>query len=307
MNSDRPYINRRGHTLEVSDDELQSLQLDKDQSPEVASVPAVGPQPSLSDMSRTDPKPRRRGLKPPRLTKRRALVIVMIVALAAAILLGGGELVRARYASAGSAAVDGVGRIAAITINQQKQANLTSGDMNAVIDELAKLRDGLCVGGLWDNIATLYPRANQAHKSCNTTKQRVSDLVLVTQRLRGQLDYLEQIDKALKPVVTAENGQFAVISAQLESWRRVEKSLEDIQAPAELTTAHAKLIKRAGDIQAGWLKFSSATNDQDSKAFRSSQDDLNKRYQEFRSSADDIRLMIDDTQSTLTSSYQTLQ
>lgn len=302
MDENKPFINRRGHRLDVSDDELNSLRLDDEPVQMPATAPAAPPRPALPEHA----GPRRsRPALTFRFPKRATLVIAGLIVGAAILFVALGEFVRAQYSGAESETRQTVQRIAATTTRPQKEATtLKAGDLDTPIKELSSAQADLCRGGFLDNATGLYPRAQAALGECNRSKQRLTALIADLQATQQQLAYLESVEKVLVPIKASKDGQFAVISAQLESWQRVGADLQKLQAPAAMTQVHADLTKSASAVYESWSALNTAYNAQDAEAFTAAQDQLNAQYTSFRSHAAQLQDVVGRTQAELNASYE---
>lgn len=277
------FTNRRGHSLDVKDDQLDNLQIDD----QPVMMPAAGG----------------------RRFKRRWLLIGLgCLLLVAAALIAAGELVAAQYRSAPEQIKQRVASIGQAGLERQQSTDLRAADIDQPLNQLRDLRDGLCRGGLWDNAAQLYPRAQAGYAGCVQAKEELVSLIQALESLQGQASYLEALDKALSPIGRdSDSGQFAVLSAQLANWQRAERNLSQLTAPQGWQGLHQQLSEQVESIKTDWSKLNTATNNTDGDQFRAAQDSLTKGYAGLRQLEQSIVDQVTKTQLQLSSAYQATQ
>lgn len=246
-------------------------------------------------------KPRRK-----RSRKKILLVLVLIVVglLIAPILAG--EAVASRYTSSHRAAKTELVNFATGTMVPQQKNQMTLAQVTQVMEKVEQIRDGVCEGGLTDNIANLYPRANKALQECITFKQKVAAVASSLRDIESQVRYLESLESVLEPVSKGTTDEFAVISAQLENWKMVGETLAKLSPAASQRASHDQLKAQANTIADGWSSLNTANSNQDAAAFADAEKKLSTSYEALRSSRTALAKTLLDTQAKLTTSYKQL-
>jgi len=290
---DETFINRHGRRLGVTTAELSELSIDEapkieTDAEEVATSrskatkhkksPKTTPQVAVTK----DPSHARRRLHFTRKTK---LVMGAIVIVLIAIPIITGEALRAQYVGSAASAKEDFKRLVNTDVRpQQKSAELTSKQLLVTITKLETIRDAMCPGALWDNVATLYTRAQTAHSACIAERGRIASLSTQLRTLQKELAYAEFIDTALTQVTAPSTDAFAVISAQQDNWKQAQEKIAKITPPSELVAAHLQLTTAARTIVDGWSQLNIANNEQNTDNFAAAEKQLGEGYDAVRAS-----------------------
>ena len=263
--SEETFTNRRGRSVSANADDKPAGDMNESptQSPK---KPPVTPK-----------KPRRRQRRVPRvLWKVLAVIAVLLVVIPLAI----GESVRSTYDREVSGAQKELTEIFKDIVEKQKQP-LSSESLKASNEKLVKLRDKLCVGGFFDNIASIYPRSKTAYDKCSSYRSQLAVLEEQVRQASEQMKYLEQLEVALESVTKQLQDQFAVLSAQQENWKTFTTSLEQMVVPATFRSLHEQLSANSVLIRDQWVELVQASDALDSAKFSSSRTKLANAYGEF--------------------------
>lgn len=287
MSDEEKFTNRHGHTI-------SALQAAADTLPEPEHKQNVTKQPV---------RRKRRKFHLSSLQKR-VLVIVLAVILVVPFLVG--EYVRDAYAGDVNSAKSSITKLLASTLSQQK-SSVTSKSLADADNQLSAIRDGLCPGGFLDNLAKLYPRAQQAYKDCATYRSSVVALEDVVSVASEQMAYLERLQPLLGGVSRPLEDQFAVLSAQQENWQDFVDGLKQLSVPLTFNAAHAGLVKEAEAVRDQWIALVQASNVFDSTAFRAARTKLTESYAAFRAQTDQFSNVVAASQASLSASVSALK
>lgn len=287
MNDDEKFTNRHGHTITAVQEAVSAL-----------------PEPEYKTKTA---EPRARRKRPHvRLTKTHWGIIGSIVAVLIIIPLLVGEYVGAAYGRNVDDAKRNVRSVFSTVLAQQKTAH-TSRSLTDAANQLSSIRDGLCPGGFLDNLAKLYPRAQQAYDACASYRSTVTALVDQVTIASSQMAYLENLQPLLDGVAKPLEDQFAVLSAQQENWQTFVDSLGAISAPLSFAPAHANLLKEATNVRDQWIALVQATNAQNSAEFRAARTKLTESFAAFRAQATVFSDAVHATQVNLSKAVTSLQ
>ena len=287
MDEEEKFTNRHGHTI-------SALQAAADALPE--------PEHKLSVA--TQPLRRKRRKFHLSSVQKRILFIVLAVILIVPFLVG--EYVRSAYTGDVSSAKSNISKLFASTLTQQKNP-VTSKSLTDVDNQLSAIRDGLCPGELLDNLAKLYPTAQQAYDGCAAYRSNVAALEGLVSSAAAQTAYLEQLQPLLTSVSKPLEDQFAVLSAQQENWQDFVDGLKRLSVPFTFNAAHAGLVKEAEAVRDQWIALVQASNAQESAAFRTARTKLTESYAAFRAQTSQFSSAVAASQISLSTSVLTLK
>lgn len=246
--------------------------------------------------------------KPRRKRSRRKLLLVLILVVAGLLIAPvlAGEAVAARYTSSYKTAKSELVNFATGTIVPQQKNQMTLAQVTQAMEKVEQIRDGVCEGGLTDNIANLYPRANTALQECISFKQKVAAVASGLRGIESQVRYLESLEPVLEPVSKGTTDEFAVISAQLENWKMLGETLAKLSPAASQRASHDQLKAQASTIADGWSALNTANSNQDATAFADAEKKLSTSYEALRSSRTALVKTLLDAQARLTTNYKQL-
>ena len=324
--SKRPlgFVNRRGHSAaEIDAADLDGLSIDS-QPESVSSEQSQKPKKTKDKSQRMAEskevvKPKTAGDKPkpdknkPRVrrhakwTRKKTFILIGIILVLLAVPILIGEVLRAQYLASTSAAESSLKVIVTNDVLPlQKKSDITAKQVSAVTDKLEEVRDGMCPGGLLDNMATIYPRSQQAHSECIAERGHIASLVTQMRDMVSMLAYIESINAALAPVSAQPTDAFAVIATQQSSWQQVSESLQKLSAPTPLKTANDQLVAAVKSITDGWSKLNVANNAQNAADFQAAEKQLSDGYVAVRASKDAFATAISSKQAIISSLSQNL-
>lgn len=298
MNSEkRPlgFVNRRGHDTDISASDLADLSIDAQPEEKIEPVGVKGSK-KLHRAASKSPKTRRQT----KWSHKKTLILVAIVVLLIAIPVLAGEILRAQYLASASAAKDSLkATISQDVLPLQKKADITAKQVSAVTDKLEGVRDGMCPGGLLDNMASLYPRAKSAHSECIGQRGRIASLVTQLRDMEKMLSYIENMNDALATVNTPTTDAYAVIATQQTNWQSVSEALGKLNPPSDLKSGHDQLVAAVKSISDGWSKLNVANNAQNAADFQAAEKQLNEGYVAVRASKAVFAAAIADQQASV--------
>lgn len=286
--SEDGFTNRRGH-------DVSSVQAALDSLPEPA--PKIAP---------VAPKPVRRKRRKLRVNKRvvGGFVVVLAIAALSPVLIG--EYVRFSYANDVTTAKKSVSELLS-SIKQQQKSGATSQLLLTSNNKLAVIADKLCAGGLFDNIAKLYPRSTAAYADCNAYREKLANLDLYLKEAGAQMLYLEQLKPLLGGVTKPLEEQFAVFTSQQENWQTFVSSFQQLSAPATFQGAHASLLVQAQSIRDLWIALVQASDVYDSAKYSEARGKLTAAYAAFREQTAEYTSAISANQLSISSAVAALQ
>lgn len=280
------FTNRHGHTVAAVKEAVSTL-------PEPEHV--------------ANPKPVRRRKK--RIFRFRKIHFYILLVLATIIIfvpIGVGEYVKGTYDNNVSDAKSKVAQLFySVTLAQKNPT--TSKSLAAVDTQLASIRDNMCPGEFYDNIAKLYPRAKEAYDKCAAYKTSVTALDDLVGSASEQMTYLERLQPLLQGVSQPLEDKFAVLTAQQENWQTFVNGLKQLSVPIALNGAHANLLKQATAVHEQWIALVQASNAYDSAAFREARAKLTESYTAFQTASSEFTNVINITQASITNAVAALR
>ena len=299
-NEKRPlgFVNRRGHNQgDISASELADLSIDD--QPVVTSIDAadmtkdVAPESKAKTDSKTTKKPRKErkvpvNTKPIRRkrsfswSRKKTLILAGVILVVIAIPIVSGEILRAQYLASTNSAKQAVSALSAETIAMQKKDEYNSKQLRALTEKLEGIRDDMCPGALLDNIALLYPRADEAHDTCIAQRTKIAGLETAQRDMVNMFAYIESVNAVLARVGTPDGDAYAVVATQQSNWQSAQDELKKLNAPTELKAAHEQLVVAVASITDGWSKLNVASNDQNAANFQAAEEQLAKGYDAVR-------------------------
>ncbi len=281
MGDEEKFTNRHGHTVSSFKEALDIL-----------------PEPEYRAAPKPPKRRKRRTFRLSRVQKL-ALVGVLIVVVAVPVVVG--EYVRGAYAQDVEAAKSSLAKL----LSQQTDST-TGQTLKGVDTELATIRDNLCPGGFLDNLAKLYPRAQQAYDECAAYRSSIAALESLVSSAAEQMIYLEQLQPLLDGVSQPLEDQFAVLSAQQENWQDFVDGLGRLSVPAAFKAAHDGLATQASAVHDQWIALAQASNSEDSIAFREARTKLTEGFAALRAQSAQFSAAVSDTQTVITEAISSL-
>lgn len=285
------FVNRHGHQTNLESVDLAGVSIDA--QPEAATEHAEQkPKPQKSPKIR-----RKRHL---RWSRKRTLILIAILAIIVIIPIILGEILRGQYLVSASDAKNALHSIIEKDVLPlQKKADLTAKELSSVTDTLEKIRDDMCPGSAYDNLAMLYPRSKSAHQACIDQRGKIASLVTQLRDMENVLRYIEALRAALAPVSGTGKDAFAVIATQQTNWQTVSHTVQKLSPPTVLAAAHQQLVTHIKTIVEGWSKLNIANNNQDASAFKAAEKQLTKGYEAVRATESQFIESVHGKQATI--------
>lgn len=167
-------------------------------------------------------------------------------------------------------------------VKKIQKSNLSSEALKPFDARLLTVRDKLCSGGFWDNLAKLYPRALAAYDACGAYRARVAGLEAGVNEAAAQLAYLTELQTLLGGVTKPVDEQFAVLSSQQELWQALVDNMKQLSVPTSFNQAHAGLLTQSVAIRDQWIALVDASNSYDSVKFSDARTKLDATYGAFQ-------------------------
>lgn len=280
------FTNRRGHSLVIDDEEVLTV----DSVVEPIKLPKK--------------KPKRRSKRASQVVKG----IVFVVACLLIVVLATFEIVRFSFAVSVESARRQVDELVAGDVSLAAQKSpLEASTISSLQNKFKDVSMSLCPGGLFDNYASLYPRAKSALDDCTLYRSKVESLAVALGGMSDATRYLERLKPVFAPLTEPLPDRFAVLSSQQESWRTALTTLKEITPPYEFQSAHHVLVERVSAISSAWTHLVAASNTRNSAVFREIRDSLPGMYGAVRVSADDMEQVLSSVQTRLSGAYESLK
>lgn len=286
MSDEEKFTNRHGHTISAQQAAADTL-----------------PEPEHSLRSSEPKRRKRRKLHLSRFQKR-AIVITIAVIFLLPVLVG--EYVRSAYLGDIGSAKNTISKIFESVLSKQK-TTVTSQVLQETDNQLAAVRDNACPGGFLDNLAKLYPRAQDAYTECAAYRSSVTALEDLVSVASEQMAYLERLQPLLGGVSQPLEDQFAVLGAQQENWQDFVDGLKQLTVPLTFSVAHAGLVKEAEAVRDQWIALVQASNVEDSVAFRAARAKLTESFTAFRTQTEQFSSAIAASQTSLSDAVSVLK
>lgn len=288
MSDQKPFVNRRGRQV-LTEEVLGTIKLD-DAPDEVIT-------PTHVQAAARHKRPRSRLRRWQKVT----FVFVLLLLMMAPFLIG--EYVRADYeASVRNTTV----RVREIATKASETKEPNSQNLHATAASINEVRDGMCRGGFFDNLASLYPRASEAFKNCTVTREKIVTIARELATLQQQKAYLEELGQIITPLIPSSNEQFANMVAEQENWKMATEHLKQLSVPTSFRAVHEKTLTIATSLSDNWIRLVQANSAEDASAFQAAEAELAKQYELFRTITGEYNAVVTETQSALTAAYQRL-
>lgn len=295
--SEKPFVNRHGHRADMNRIDLSDISVEND-----GEVHTHTAEPQL-----TKPTRKHRSFKL-NLSKRTLLIVGIVIAVLLLLPIVAGEVIAASYRSGASAVTGKLNRLISDKAlpGQQKTPIKSSiiGEMAAGVDSV---RSSTCAGGLFDNMAKLYPRAKSAYDDCIKKSGQLSSLSANLKKLESEDRYLESVLAATKTVTAPMTEPFAVIDGQQTNWVSARDAVKTLNPPNEWREQHQMLTKWVSAVADGWTALNAAQGAQDRPKFESAEKDLNAGYEGIRNTVDELLAGLHTAQNNVTTARKSLQ
>lgn len=293
MSDEKPFVNRRGRQV-LTTEVLGSIKLDDEPEEQVS-----------HEVVQSAAKDRKK--RSFRLKRWQKLTLLIFVLLLIGLPLAVGEYLRADYASSAIGAktlvhslADGQAKV------QQQTTDLTAADMSLVVDQVTTIRDAMCKGEFFDNLADLYPRAKSALEQCAVTREKANSIAAGLGALQQQKAYLEQLQHILEPLALDNEGAFANFTVQQEKWVVAADQIKQLTPPASFRAAHEKLSTTSRKVADTWIQLNNANTAENQTDFQAAEVQLAAQYEAFRLLSSDFEAVIAAAQSKVSRAYQEL-
>lgn len=310
LEQDKPvfFVSRRARAVGVNQVDLSEIDIESEQ-------PAKAPSKKSTVKQKKTVKPEKKQpsvppVKPERSRLPRKKMVVTGGVLLALIMtpIAVGEIVAAQYRGGITTARAEMDRIVKTSVLPlQKKPTLSAEQLGAVAADVDGIVGSMCRGGLLDNMASLYPRADTALKDCKRSQETYAALVSSLRQLEAGARYLEQAGKALGSAMTPITDAYAVIDAQHTAWKKAAADLRQLSPSAVMRPAHDTLVTHVSAIAENWSKLSQASNAQDAAGFMEAEKTLASEYEAVRSTSGAMAQSVQTIQSKVTTSYANLE
>lgn len=297
------FVSRRGRQVGLSQVDLKGIDIDNEQnlSKTTQNAPSSRHPQKVSPgvkVKSADVTVRREW------SRRKKLTLLVVVVLLLAFPLVAGEFVAAQYRAGITGAKDDMKQIVAKTVlPAQKKTSITADQLGTMATDVTGIVGHMCRGGLVDNAASLYPRANSALTDCKHSQSQYAALASSLYELEKQTRYLEHVSAVIKPITTPITDAYAVVGAQQSSWLAAKEGLKKLSPPTKMNSAHADLASHVAAASEAWSTLNSANNSHDATAFTEAEKQLATEYEAVRSTSSAFTNVLKDTQSEITTEY----
>lgn len=313
-NDKRPlgFVNRRGHSQhDISSAELSELSIDEQPTTDAPEVAAPKEQKSTTQKPAQKPtKSKAQVVRRKRSfawSRKKTLIVVIVILAIIALPVIFGEVLRAQYLASAKSAKESVKALATNEIlPMQKKDEYKAAQLRTTTEKLEKIRDDMCPGALLDNIALLYPRAEEAHAACIAQRTKIASVATAQRDMLNMLVYIEGTNAILTRVGTPTGEVFAVVATEQSNWQSATDELKKLNAPTTLKAAHEQLVTAAASITDGWSKLNTAGNDQNAANFQAAEEQLTKGYEAVRATKAVYIESVNGKQATLTTASKNL-
>lgn len=238
---------------------------------------------------------------------RYAFILLVLVLTVFAVPFLVGEYLRSDYeASAKNAKQEVEQLVREVVLPSQAQAEIGAENIQAVASRLHVIRDGMCKGAFFDNMAGLYPRSKSALGNCQAVRSDIAALARGVDGLAAQAAYLEKLHPILQRLSPSGEEQFAVFSAQHDNWKTAIDQLKKLNVPTALVDLHSKLIDKSSEISGLWNTLSIATSEQSTDSFIDTEKKLSIAYEGFRALEGEYAKQLIATQDDTINAYKKL-
>ena len=293
MNEEEKFVNRRGRQV-LTQEVLGTIKLDQEPEEQIT-------------RKHVQQAARVRKKRSVRLARWQKLALVILILLVVGFPLAIGEYLRVDYDSSAHEAKQRVRTLGEMTLSKSSSENAPStAVLSSVTKQVEQIRDDMCKGEFFDNLADLYPRAKESLERCFVTRESISALARELSSLYQQKVYTEDLVQILTPLGLDDQGQYANFVAQQEKWKTATEQLKELNPPTTLRESHASVQASAVEIQDVWIQLINANNSEDAAAFSSSEKELAELYEQFRSHQIIFLERIVQTQEAVIAAYATI-
>lgn len=294
------FVSRRGHQVGLSQVDLKGIDIESDETAAQPSTRAKDPTPpktSAAKVQRT---------KQPNTRKKVIIFAIIILLVSLPLILG--EIVSAQYRGGITSAKRDLSTLVTKTVlPTQKKSSIAADGVGKVAHDVDDIVGRMCRGGLLDNMASLYPRADASLKACKSKQSQYAALSSSLFELEKQTKYLEDVGVLMKPVATPITDAYAVIGAQQAAWQTARDGLEKLTPPTSMNSAHVELVKHVVAVSDQWSRLNTANNSQDGTGFTDAEKALATEYEAVRTTSSTFAEVLSRTQQTITTAYNTLR
>lgn len=310
IEQDKPifFVSRRARAVGVNQVDLSDIDIESEQP---ASTPSKNRTAKPKKTAKAEKKQvtvrSAKSQRNPRSRKKFLVAGGVLLALIVAPVVAG-ELVAAQYRRGITSARSDMDRIVnGSVLPLQKKPTLSAEQIGGVTTEVDAIVGGMCRGGLLDNMASLYPRADTALKDCKRSQETYAALVSSLRQLEAGARYLEQAQKALGPAMTPITEAYAVIDAQHAAWKKAAADLRQLNPGPAMRSVHDDLLSHVLAIADNWSKLSQASNAQDAAGFMDAEKTLAAEYEAVRGASGAMRQSLQAVQDRVTTAYHDLK
>lgn len=289
------FVSRRGRRVGVHEVDMNGIDIEE----------IVEKKP----LQQTKKEPRIKQVRHKKGVSRRIIIAsTLVVLLLGALYVITGEVIAAGYRNGVSDAKKQLtSAVSSTVLPAQKGSTVSADKIHDIASKVNSILSHMCTGGMTDNMAGLYPRANQALHSCQGAQANYSALFHSLSDLEAQARYLEKLDGIMKPISTPITDEYAVIGSQQDAWQAAVDGLKKLSPPSEMQAAHKTLYQHVTAVSEAWSKLNTANNNQDVDGFTTSEKALSTEYDAIRATSPLFTRVLDTTQTGLSAAYSALK
>ena len=300
------FVTRRGRKVGMHELDMSGIDIESNASP--APIEAKT---DKKVAKKTEKKPKKQEVKtskPKRGWSRKKTIILVVVVLILMLPLAFVEFVVAQYKTGvTNAEYDLKVLVEKTVLPAQKKEAISADQLRNIANEVNGIVAEMCRGGLLDNAAGLYPRAKDALDDCREEQSQYAALSSSLYALEADARYLEKVDAIIKPVATPITDEYAVLDAQLASWKTVSDGIKKLSPTDRMRESHNALVTHTAAVADAWSKLGIANNDQDAAGFEAAEEALTKGYEAVRATSGAFEKVIADSQTKVTAAYDRLK
>ena len=294
------FVSRRGRQVGVHEVDMNGIDIES--TVDTSKLQKKEVKPVITTRQKQQPvKPIRAKTSWPKRKKLAVLGTVLVLLITPIILA---ELVTAQYSTGTSGAKSDMNSLITSTVlPAQKKASITADNIRDVSNRVNVIASQMCRGGLLDNMAKLYPRAQSAYDECKAVQNKYVSLVTSLYTLESQARYLEKVDVIIKPISTPIADEFAVIGAQQDAWKKASEDFKTLPPPSDFKSVHTELSTHLSAVADNWSKLRIPNNNMDPVAFETAEKALNMGFEAVRSTSSQYVTILSGTQGNVLAAY----
>lgn len=240
-------------------------------------------------------------------TKRKCILLAVVVLVLISPFLVA-ELVTAEYVRGSENAKKDLNVfIKTDVLPAQKKTKVAPDQLRSFAHNVNEIVGKMCKGGLLDNAATIYPRANEALLECKNTQKQYAALASSLSELEKHANYLSKLDGIMKPVATPITDNYAVLDAQRTTWNTAADDIAKLSPTNAMETSHSDLLTHVKAAATAWATLYAANGSQNPEEFKAAEQTLNNEYDAIRRVSAGFTEVIVGAQNNVTAAYNKIK